>query len=422
MLKSLRLQLSILYPLVGLALVVLLGGGAYALIRYYQLIEYYPDLELQARMSEEFDDLGIAVPDDLAQQSQRAAQVLDENHSFVTVSVLFLDAHGQILLSDGEVKTTAFIRGLEGARVRGRDLRTGQLPDGRQVRYLTYRLPLESAPVAYVQIGRQLTTQDLLINRLFILLIGLGVTVAAVIALFSWWLAGRSVLPAQSAWEHQQKFIANASHELRTPITLIRANAEVALRPGTRDPRRLELLHDIVQECDHVSRLVEDLLLLSRLDAGKLALERVPVAAGELCEEVGEQFRSLAEARGVTLTLESGAGSILGDRTRLRQVLTILVDNALKYTPSGGTIRLSAARADDHVVLQVEDNGVGIALEHLPHVFERFYQVEAGSAAGSGLGLPIAKALVQVQGGAIRIRSQPPHGTCVTVQFPVASV
>lgn len=254
------------------------------------------------------------------------------------------------------------------------------------------------------------------------LVIFLGVLVALLIALFSWWLAGRSLLPAQRAWKHQQQFIANASHELRTPLTLIRANAEVAQRSSIHESRRQELLQDILQECDHVGRLVEDMLLLSRLDAKKLTLVKERVDVPDLVSEVHQQFRSLAERQGIALVLDFCAEAVLGDRTRLRQVLTILVDNALKFTPTNGAVHLGSSLEKNEVVLFVRDNGVGIAQNHLRHVFDRFYQVNAGAStltmsAGSGLGLSIAKGLVETQGGSIQIESTAGEGTCVTVRF-----
>lgn len=421
MFKRLRLQLMLLYPLVGLALVVLFGGGAYLLVRYYLLVEYYPDIELEARMAESFENLEIAVPDEL-----RDAEITWQRHrtddmAFVEVeespmSILFLDEDGQVLRSGGEVKAVAVAEGVEGAQRRGRYLHTALLPDGKLTRILTYRLPPDFAgDAAYLQIGRGLSSEDLTITRLYITVIALGVLVAVLIALFSWWLAGRSLLSTQRAWERQQQFVANASHELRAPITLIRANAEVARRSGTREPRRLELLEDIVQECDHVSRLVEDLLLLSRLDARKLALSKDPVQVSGLIDEVHEQFRSLADRQGVSLVLDARDEMVQGDRTRLRQVLVILVDNALKFTPTGGTVRLGSIRKSKHIEIFVKDSGIGIPQDHLPRVFDRFYLAEG--SRGSGLGLPIAKGLVEAQGGSIRIESRSGEGTKVTVRL-----
>ncbi len=426
MFKHLRLQLALMYPLAGLALILLLGGGGYLLIRTYMLIDYYPNVELEGCMAAEFEKLGVSLPEEL----QAARQRLEHNQvtgrprpacDESTLFVLYLDEEGRLFEAGGTALPAGppEARGVQAARSRGRDLRTYRTPEDIPVRYLTYRLPAGEGGATYLQIGRWLTGQDLAVNRLLLLLLGLGVCGALGVALFSWWLAERSLLPAQRAWDRQQRFVANAGHELRTPITLIRASAEVAMRPATQEARRLELLDQVVQECDHVGRLVGDLLLLSRLDAVKLALARDEIQAGELLAEVQQQFAGLAEARNVALELDASSGIVVADRTRLRQVIAILVDNALKYTPDGGLIRLAAHPDGGRTTITVEDTGVGIAAEDLPHVFERFYRGDGRERDnGSGLGLSIAQALVRAQQGSIQIRSQVGQGTCVSMSLP----
>jgi signal transduction histidine kinase len=241
----------------------------------------------------------------------------------------------------------------------------------------------------------------------------------------SWWLAGRSIRPAQQAWKHQQSFVANASHELRTPLTLLRASAEVALRglpAGDTDNRGL--LGDVLQECDHMSKLVADLLLLSRLDAGHMPMERTRIMLPQLFADVERQVGRLAEERGVRVTADGVSGAAWGDPTRVRQVLLILIDNALRHTPPGGAIRLAARAGGRLAHITVADTGCGIAPEHLPHVFERFYRADRAGRddSGSGLGLSIVKALVEAQGGQITIESQVGQGTTVVVALPGAEV
>jgi signal transduction histidine kinase len=167
---------------------------------------------------------------------------------------------------------------------------------------------------------------------------------------------------------------------------------------------------------------VEDLLLLSRLDAHRLVLQLTPIPLAELLGETTRQVEKLAAARGVNLVLETAGGTVRGDRVRLRQVLLILLDNALRFTPAGGTIRLGAQVHGREAAISVIDGGVGIAAEFLPHIFERFYQVpgQSGEGRGNGLGLSIAKALVEAQHGRIAISSQPGRGTHVQILLPAA--
>jgi len=228
--------------------------------------------------------------------------------------------------------------------------------------------------------------------------------------------------PAERAWKQQQAFIANASHELRTPLTLIRASAEVALR-GQPGGRQEELVTDILHESDHMSHLVEDLLLLSRLDSNRLELDRRAIALPELLADLQRQMQRVAQQQGVGLVLEQAEGQVMADPTRLRQVLLILLDNALRHTPPRGEIRLKAEARRELTCITIADTGSGIPKEHQRYVFERFYQVDksrTGEGHGSGLGLSIAKGLVEAQGGRIALESAAGKGTVVTVELPAA--
>ncbi len=275
--------------------------------------------------------------------------------------------------------------------------------------------------------GRLLSDQDGVLQRLEMGLLALGGVSIFLLGFASWWLAGRSLKPAQEAWERQQHFVANASHELRAPLTLMRASTEVALRTTSpKDMDQRALLEDVMQECDHMNRLVEDLLLLSRLDAGRIKLDRQAISLADMLSDVQRQVGRLADERSIKLVASSPAANLvaLGDPTRLRQVLLILLDNALRYTSMGGTIEMTAVAHGRHIELTVADTGNGIAPEHLPHIFERFYRVEEARGEegnGNGLGLSIAKGLVEAQGGHIGITSKVGQGTRITISLHAAS-
>jgi signal transduction histidine kinase len=217
--------------------------------------------------------------------------------------------------------------------------------------------------------------------------------------------------------------VANASHELRTPLTLMRASAEVALRGlPQQDADRHELLSDVLHETDHMSKLVEELLLLSRLDAGRLKVDRLPIAVPELLADVQRQIGRLSDERGIRLCAGAASGVALADRTHLRQVLLIVLDNALRHTPKGGQVQIEAQACGRQIAIQVADTGEGIAPVHLPHVFERFYRANsARGSSGSGLGLSIAKGLIEAQHGQIAITSELRKGTRVTIVLPRAN-
>jgi len=324
--------------------------------------------------------------------------------------------------------------GLKAAMEGKVDWRTIQVSSGTRVRLLTYKLPGNDAPAA-LQLGRTLGDQDRVMNRLVFGLVGLSALSMLLLGVCSWWLAGRSLRPAQQAWERQQAFVANASHELRTPLTFMRASTEVAMRQlPASDMENRELLNDVVKECDYMGRLVEDLLLLSRLDAGQLRLERTAVSVQDLFSDVSRQMGRVAQEKGVRLEAGQARGRIVADPTRLRQVLLILIDNSLRHTPAEGSIQLAAQQQGSQMQLSVTDTGSGIAAEHLPHLFERFYHVtqkrSLGGAAltpgekekdGSGLGLSIARGLVEAQHGHIWIESKPRQGTRAVISLPAAS-
>jgi signal transduction histidine kinase len=310
----------------------------------------------------------------------------------------------------------------EAALRNGNDLRTITLEDGTAVRLLTYRLPVEGSDQV-IQVGRALGDQERVLDRLLRVLAVLGGAGALVLGLGSWWLAGKSVIPAQRAWEKQQAFIANASHELRAPLTLIRASAEVAQRESPRQAAAWPLLADILSEIDHMATLVDDLLLLSRLDTGRLRMEIQDVRLRDVFEEIERSAGRVAAEKRIRFACRAdGELSLRADPSRLRQVILILVDNAFQYTPEGGAVELRAGEEDGRVRIDVQDSGPGIAPADLPHVFERFYRSGAnGSGRGTGLGLAIAKALIEAQGGTIDLKNGPSAGTLARIRLPSAA-
>jgi len=455
MLRRLRWQFSLLYVLAAAMLIALIGGGSYSLLLYY--FESSTDLALQYKVALEFVRSGQSIPPDLqaADQAWQVSRRLptptptkkssqdDSDHEdseankpetktstsegedlynseLSSIFLLRLDASGQAIAGFSTPALAPDSQAAQAAMLNGSDFRTVRLSSGGRVRLFTYRVNTTSG-AAVLQVGRSLDDQDRLLNQLISGLLVLGGVCVLGVGLVSWWLAGRSLDPAQRAWDRQQTFVANASHELRTPLTLLRASAEVARHGLEAQEPRYELLSDILQESDHMARLVDDLLLLSRLDTGRLKLERQPVDMAVLLGELGREMGRVANGRNVNLEVLQAQGAALADATRLRQVLLGLLDNALRHTPAGGTITLAAFPEGGRIVCRVSDSGVGIAAHHLPHVFERFYRGEqdrSQAASGSGLGLAIAKGLVEAMHGQINLTSQPGQGTQVVLSLP----
>jgi two-component system OmpR family sensor kinase len=216
----------------------------------------------------------------------------------------------------------------------------------------------------------------------------------------------------------QRRFAADASHELRTPLTTLRGNIGLLQRqPPINAEDRADVLDDMVAETERLMRLVNDLLALARADAGQ-PLSQEPVPLKPLLEDVCQQVKLLAPERSIVCHASFGA-TVIADNDALKQVLLVLLDNALKHTPPETTITLRTHLNDGHIAIQVSDDGPGIAPIHLPHLFDRFYRGDtARSSPGAGLGLAIAEELVKAQNGVINVESRVDHGSTFTLIFP----
>jgi two-component system, OmpR family, heavy metal sensor histidine kinase CusS len=223
----------------------------------------------------------------------------------------------------------------------------------------------------------------------------------------------------QRSFEEIRRFTADASHELRTPLAALRAEAEIALGKPLSEGEHQELLGSILEECDRLGRLTDQLLALSREDARAAPPIREAVDLAALVDGVTETMRPLAEAKGLRL-VRGGKGplNVTGDEARLREVFYNLLDNAIKYTPEGGSVEVEVGQKDGRAVVIVRDTGIGIPAEHLPRVFDRFYRVDKARSraeGGTGLGLSIARSIVSAHGGRIELDSTPGQGTTCTV-------
>ena len=251
---------------------------------------------------------------------------------------------------------------------------------------------------------------------------GLGMLLAAPAGLY---LARRAMRPISHAFEQQRAFVADAAHELRTPLAVLRANAELIERlPGISRQELVAEIGGMVGEIDEMNRLVNDLLDLARADAGRLVVDIAPV---DLCRAVCETVTSmaaLAEASGLALACRAPEPVVAAvDRERIQQLVRGLVDNAISYTAQGGRVDVIIERRGGSAVIEVRDTGVGIRPEDQPHVFRRFYRADharARSEGGSGLGLSIADAIVAAHRGRISLESAPGQGTAIRVQLPLA--
>ncbi|TDF94437.1 sensor histidine kinase [Paenibacillus piri] len=240
--------------------------------------------------------------------------------------------------------------------------------------------------------------------------------------LAGFYLAGRSLVPIRRSWTKQQQFVADASHELRTPTSVIRTRAELLFRhPQHTIEQESQNIAVIAKESKRMGKLIDDLLTLARTDSNQLQIQAAAIPLHPILEEIAEQFQLLAETKSIRIHSQFQPSIIWGDESRLRQLFVILLDNALKFTPPHGTIEFTCHNLPHSVKIVVKDSGCGIAEADLPHIFERFYRgdkVRSRDEGGTGLGLSIAEWIVHAHKGTIRVASRVSVGTEFQMMFP----
>lgn len=316
---------------------------------------------------------------------------------------------------------------------------TASLRSGRDVRDATisgipvriYSLAVQAPDGTYVvQVVADQTAEQRLLRTL-VLVLAFGAFGAVLLAVAAGYIyAGRALVPIresirrrQEALRRQREFTANASHELRTPLTVIRASVADLRRNRSRPVEQVgAALDDIESEVGHLTALVDDLLLLARTDSGAVEIEHVPLDLADVAAEAAGILSPLAQQRGVQVVVDPRPAEIEGDPLRLRQLVTILVDNAVGHTPAGGTVLVRVRVEAPCAVLEVLDEGSGIREADLDKVFERFWRADDAPAGGTGLGLSIARWIVERHGGTILASNRPEGGARFEARLPARPV
>lgn len=229
----------------------------------------------------------------------------------------------------------------------------------------------------------------------------------------------------ESSFSQIQQFSVDASHELKTPLTIMRGEIEVALRNKKMSKETRELLKSIYDEVLRLSTIVESLMMLIKSDSGRLVISKEKIDLNKLLQDLVDEMRLLADSKKVTLTFKAQAYPIVeGDSVRLKQLFLNLLDNAIKYTPPSGTVEVTLTPDDKKVLVQVRDTGIGIPQKDIERIFERFYRAQPKPqdvmTEGSGLGLAIAKWIEEAHGGTITVESQEGRGSTFTVHLPLS--
>ena len=416
-LARLRLQLTAWYVGVFTLVLALLGAGLFLTIRHQMSRHLDRSLGAAAAALEE-----AARIRETERTAARGAVVdaVDELH-IPDRSLYLLDERGDPIKP---VQAPEWVRAAARNAVRSEHgYRNVEAPDGRELRLYAERFTgTAGTPYVAAVVADRMELEDeytALIETFAaaalaaLLLVGGG----------GYFLVRKSTAPIERSMEHMRRFMADAAHELRTPIAILRTQADVALeRPRESDQDRTAF-QSIERETARLGRIVGDLLTLARADAGERPIAREPLYLDDAAAEAVDAVRALAEHKRIQIEVGTfEEAKISGDATLVRQLLLIVLDNAIKYTPEGGHVRLDVSSQNGTAAVVVTDTGVGIAADQLPLVFERFYRGEPArrDVEGAGLGLAIARWIADAHGAHIDIRSTPGAGTRVTVGFPVS--
>ncbi|MBD3919032.1 sensor histidine kinase [Paenibacillus sp. PR3] len=410
--NNVRIRLVVLNAAVLFLILAVLGSALFVHMRYRLYTETDEVLRTAAELvASHLDEQSIM------RQDQPALEQDDR------LTYIFRDAEGRIkaqspanAFSEAQIDRIIYHQGIS-------SYETIHIGENR---YRAFLAPVPQAPwdeIESVTVLTSLEDDDSTLHSLLFDIIT-GVSSGLLISIIAgFFLAGRAWLPIRNAWDKQQQFVADASHELRTPVSIIRAQTELLLRhPNHSIERESDNIAVILKESRHMGKLLEDLLTLARSDSNQLELHCSLFSLDAMLLDLTKQFQLLAVIKEIEIhvTIQETMW-LLGDESRIRQLFVILLDNALKYTPSNGIIEVAVRASLHHVSVSVSDTGIGIAKDELPYLFDSFYRGDKSRSridGGTGLGLSIAKWIVDAHGGTIRVESKPDTGTRFEIQLP----
>ncbi len=426
-LAKLRRRLTAWYALTFLAVLALLGIAVFAVItRQF-------DGELDASLAADGHELARVTASRTMAADSSALYDPARDIRIPGRELFVLDTNGRALVASSSVPT--WIGDL------ARDTWRRAMPHSAQhqseSRILrAYAEPIRSGPVTAVAVA--VADEVELEDRYTPLIIGFaGASLVALLLVAGggWIIARQAGEPIERAIDNMRRFMADAAHELRTPVTAIRSRAEVAAQRPRSSEEYVRALGAIEAESARLGRIVEDLLILARADARERPVEPRRLFLDDVALDAAEAARAMADRKGVAMEVgEFEEAPVLGDASLLRQLVMILLDNAIKFTPAGGRVRVDVQRAGAAASVIVSDTGVGITEDQLPHIFERFYRgdqsrtrasgqgaAEPAGSDGVGLGLSIARWIVDEHNGSIAVESEPARGTSIAVTVPADS-
>ncbi|PYO36276.1 MAG: hypothetical protein DMD37_00445 [Gemmatimonadetes bacterium] len=415
-LARLRLRLTLLYAGVFILILGLLGGGLFLTVRHQMSSQLDVSLKAATAALERAARIREA---ERANARGAVVDAVDELHVPGRTLYLF-DEAGQPIKPG---VAPDWIRDAAREAVRaGHADREVETPEDRTLRLHAERFTGTGGAVYVAAVMADRVELEDQYASLIATFAAAALAALLLVAGGGYLLVRKSAAPVERSMEQMRRFMADAAHELRTPITLLRTRTEVALGQDREAARDAATLRAIEQETARLGEIVGDLLTLARADAGERSVAQAAVYLDDVAADAVEAVRTLAEQKRVAVAVgRFEEARVTGDPALVRQLLVIVLDNAVKFTPAGGRVTLDVAAEDGRATVVVADTGIGIPPEQLPRVFERFYRGDPArrEAGGAGLGLAIARWIADVHGARIELASPPGGGTRVTIIFPL---
>ena len=415
--RNSRLRLTLIYSsLMCLFLVLLITGVRFAM-----------EWSLFSEQERELSDAAEGIAEAQAYQIQHPRATIDENRYYRNTNdrlffYIFEDRWGQLVgFVRASFKVEPFIlEYMNKKAIPSGEIKVFAYPNenGRMTRIMMTSRKIRVDDIeqtAYV--GKDVTALYSGLQKATYVLVVVGVLALIIASVIGHVMAGRAIIPMKEAYEKQKQFAADASHELRTPLAVVMASADLLLADKSiQNPLLREVIEDLKGEVKKMSKLVSDLLMVARSDNNALKMKIQKLNLGDLLEQNIRMMTPLAEKKGIKLEgVELRKVTIQGDEQKIKQLILILVDNAIKYTTDGGRVLVTLESADDEkVTFSVQDSGIGIAPEDQERIFERFYRVDKARSremGGNGLGLSIATEILRLHGGKISVESELGVGT-----------
>jgi signal transduction histidine kinase len=421
MFEALRWRLTAWYVLAFAASFTIIGIVVFGWVRHRLLV----DVDAAVRQVSDAARVAVASEPNSAAAEDNVRDVLVKANlgGSADVFVILLSPDGSIAANPSDVPTAGLpdAASVLSARANGEYWRSITV-DGQPLQMRTvavYRS--DGTLVGFVQAGKSVQETDASLRTLAVVIAAGGVAGLALATAGGLFVAGVAMRPVRRSFDRQREFVADASHELRTPLAVIRTNAESIASAQQNG----EAVDDIAAEARYMTRLLDDLLVLASSDRGGVIVVRAPFDLAEAARQTTRVVSAIADSAKVTVSVDAPTALVLdADAERCREVMLILLDNAIKYTPAGGRVALRVAADAGDAVISVADTGIGVPPQHVGRLFDRFYRVDKArsrAVGGAGLGLSIAREIVTAHGGTINIDSVPGSGTTVTVRLKITA-